>query len=758
MAAPDLSRLVTAKEAAAALGVSRRQVTRRLRRGTIPGGLQVGRTWYLQRPQFESFLSDWQRRQAPSGPPASGDGDAAAVKALTAALEAEVAERRRVEEALLAERQRFARVMDTLPAYLVLMTPDHHVPFANRYFRERFGESEGRRCFEYLFGRSEPCEVCESYKALSTGEPIEWEWTGPDGHDYEIHDFPLTNADGSAVIMEVGIDITERKRAGAALRQANETLEDRVMERTAELQTINAALEEEISERTRVETALAQERERLLVTLRSIGDGVIATDADGRVALMNPIAEAMTGWREGEALGRPLGEVFDIRREPSDDPAPDPVARVLQTGAVQGLANHTVLVSRDGTRRLLADSAAPIIGHGNTIAGVVLVFQDVTETARLEQELAKMNKLESLGILAGGIAHDFNNLLTGILGNIILARLDTADRPPVGEALLEAETAATQAKSLTQQLLTFARGGEPVRRPLALPELLREATAFSLRGSRCTSRFVLAPDLWSVKADAGQIGQVIHNLVLNAGEAMPLGGVVTISAENLPVTAEDALPLVPGNYVRVTVADRGCGIEPQILHRVFDPYFSTKPDGSGIGLAVVYSVAVKHDGYVTVESEPGKGTSFHVYLPSVDRPDRPQMDDRIGGDGATRVLVMDDEDTVLRVAKRMLERLGLEATTAKHGAETIELYTRARQQGRPYGAVILDLYVTGGIGGKETLSRLRQVDPSVRAIVCSGYSSDPVMAQYAYHGFCAALDKPFALDRLQEAVAAAVAP
>ncbi|MHB0878479.1 MAG: hybrid sensor histidine kinase/response regulator, partial [Anaerolineae bacterium] len=514
----------------------------------------------------------------------------------------------------------------------------------------------------------------------------------------------------------------------------------------------------DVTERVVARRALAEERERLLVTLRSIGDGVIATDAQARITLMNGAAEEMTGWREPEALGHPLEQVFEIYNELTGARAQNPVAKVLATGQIEGLANHTTLVSRDGTRRLLADSAAPILTSSGVTAGVVLVFQDVTEKERLERELAKMNKLESLGILAGGIAHDFNNLLTGILGNIALARMDVADRADVNEVLEEAEQASSRAKSLTQQLLTFAKGGEPVRRTVSLPALLREATTFSLRGSLCTADFRLPPDLWGVKADPGQIAQVIQNLVINANEATSGGGLVTVTAENTALTAADAMPLTPGNYVCITVSDSGSGIEPHVLPRVFDPYFTTKPRGSGIGLAVVYSVVVKHDGYVTVDSEPGKGARFRVYLPSAQQGDRhPASPVVTAPTQPSRALVMDDEDTVRRVTRRMLERLGYEVATARDGAEAIDLYTQARGQGHPFSVVILDLYVTGGIGGRETLSRLRQLDPGVRAVVCSGYSSDPIMAQYARHGFGAALDKPFSLESLQEAIACTTA-
>jgi PAS domain S-box-containing protein/excisionase family DNA binding protein len=512
----------------------------------------------------------------------------------------------------------------------------------------------------------------------------------------------------------------------------------------------------DVTELRQTQDYLAQERERLAITLRSIGDGVIVTDAEACVTLMNPAAEAMTGWPEAEAAGRPLDEVFVIFSDRTGEPASSPVARVIETGLVQGLANHTALVSRDGTRRVLADSAAPIRGANGRPVGIVLVFQDVTEQRHLEEERAKVNKLESLGVLAGGIAHDFNNLLTGILGNLVLCELEAGGQPELEELLSESERAATRAKGLTQQLLTFARGGDPVKRQVALPELIEDAASFALRGTRATASFRFAADLWPVGADEGQLAQVIQNLAINANEAMPRGGTVTFSAENAGPEEIAPLPLGPGSYVRVTVTDEGMGIPSELRARIFDPYFTTKPTGSGLGLSVVFSVVVKHDGYVTVDSEPGRGSRFHIYLPATTSaaPPPPTVAEEQAAQG--RILLMDDDEIVLRVARRMIERLGCEVDVAREGQQAVDLYLRAMEEGRPFAAVILDLYVPSGLGGQETLARLRRLDPEVRAIVSSGYSGDRVMARYAEFGFAGAIDKPYGLDELRAVIATTV--
>ncbi|MHB0879009.1 MAG: PAS domain-containing protein [Anaerolineae bacterium] len=573
----------------------------------------------------------------------------------------------------------------------------------------------------------------------------------PDGTPYPSDALPAARALRGETV--TGETIGFRSLCGRTVWVVNSTVPIRDTEGTV-VAVVNTITD--ITQLRRAQERLEEERQRLSVTLRSIGDGVIATDHEGRVMLMNRAAETMTGWAEAEAAGLPLDEVFDSYNERTGERESSPVRRAIETGLVQGVANHTVLVARDGTRRLLADSAAPITGDGDGPTGIVLVFQDITERHFLEEERAKVNKLESLGVLAGGIAHDFNNLLTGVLGNIVLARMDIGNDVAVSETLQEAERAATRAKGLTQQLLTFARGGEPVKRLLALPEVIVDTASFALRGTPSVPRYDFPADLWTVEADAGQLAQVIQNLAINANEAMPRGGTITFIAENATSAEAEALPVTPGNYVRLTVADEGSGIPKGLESRIFDPYFTTKPSGSGLGLSVVYSIVVKHGGYITVESEPGQGSCFSLYLPAVGAAtEAPEP----GGTPPTvrrRILVMDDEDIVLRVAKKMLERLGCEVEVAREGRQAVEFYAQAQREGRPFDAVILDLHVPAGLGGQETLSRLRQIDPGVRAIVSTAYSISPVMAHYRRHGFVAAIDKPYTLEQLEEVIATVV--
>ena len=495
--------------------------------------------------------------------------------------------------------------------------------------------------------------------------------------------------------------------------------------------------------------SLFEEKERAQVTLRSIGDGVITTDTEGKVVLINAIAERLTGWTQREAEGKPLAEVFYIINERTRERCENPVDKVLREGKIVDLANHTALIARDGAERIIADSGAPIRDESGNIIGVVLVFRDATEKQKLEEEILKAGKLESVGILAGGIAHDFNNILTAITGNISLAMRDIKPSDAIFRRLVDAESACLRAKELTYQLLTFSKGGAPVKKTVSVSEIIEDSARLALAGSNVRCKISVPDDLLPADVDEGQISQVINNLLINAVEAMPGGGVITVRAENLTAGKGDALPLAYGKYLKISIQDQGTGILPGHLRKIFDPYFTTKQKGSGLGLAICYSIVKKHDGHISVESVLGSGTTFSIYLPASSKEPARKKDSReepIRGEG--KILVMDDEAIVRDVTGQILKHLGYDAEFAGDGSEAIELYRKAKESGKPFDLVIMDLTVPGGMGGKEAILRLIEIDPDVRAIVSSGYSDNLVMSDFRQYGFKGVVAKPYKIQQL----------
>jgi PAS domain S-box-containing protein len=513
---------------------------------------------------------------------------------------------------------------------------------------------------------------------------------------------------------------------------------------------------QEITERRRAQDALAAERERLAVTLRSIGDGVITTDIEGRVVMLNKEAEKLCGWKQEEAAGKVLKDVFCITTgEEQGGQCENPVERVLSTGKIMTLPDRTILLSRDGTRRNIADSGAPIRDAESRIIGVVLVFRDVTDRLRMERELQKTQKLESVGILAGGIAHDFNNILAAILGNIDLAihRLGGKDEK-ITPLLLDAEKASLRAKGLTQQLLTFARGGSPIRRTVSLEGIIKDSAVFVLRGSNVRCDVQVPEDLWLVEVDPGQMSQVVQNMILNAREVMKEGGTVTISARNYEGRVEE-LHTTLTRWVEMTIADKGPGMTTAVSEHLFDPYFTTKEKGSGLGLSICHSIISQHKGTIRVASTPGAGTTFTILLPAGSGKGAAQEEQKkepvVSRKGA-RILVMDDEEMVRNIASEMLVHLGLAPELVHEGKQAVASYQEAMDQGRKFDLVIMDLTIPGGMGGKDAVREILQLDQNARVIVSSGYSNDPVMSAFETYGFCAAVIKPFQLQELAEAV------
>ncbi len=517
--------------------------------------------------------------------------------------------------------------------------------------------------------------------------------------------------------------------------------------------TFIMAMVRNITTRKQVQEDLAAEKEKMAVTLESITEGVISTTVDGTVVFMNRVAETITGWASEDASNHPIQEVFPIRDERTDEIIANPVADIIAAGQPIDIKEHLVLVTRDGVRKDISKSGAPLRDRNNSIIGVVMVFRDVTERKKIQEEIFRARKLDSIGVLAGGIAHDFNNILTGILGNITLAKMLDQKGKMVTEKLCNAEKAALRARELTQQFLTFSKGGAPIKQTACIADLIEESIAFILRGSNVRCQFYLPKELWPVEIDKGQINQVINNIIINADQAMPDGGVITISGENLTIReGTPKLQLKRGKYIKLSIEDGGTGILPANLKKIFDPYFTTKPHGSGLGLTSSYGIIKKHGGNIFVESTLGSGTTFDIFLPASEKEVVEDATETGILKGKGRIILMDDEEVIRQSAAEQLQQLGYQVEVAQNGEELIEKYTDEEEIGETFDLVILDLTIPGGMGGEKTMEYLLEMNPEVKAIVCSGYSNNPIMSNYKKYGFRGVVAKPYKIEELSQEV------
>jgi two-component system cell cycle sensor histidine kinase/response regulator CckA len=526
------------------------------------------------------------------------------------------------------------------------------------------------------------------------------------------------------------------------LKISFDTLEQKVKERTADLYRAKTQAE-------RMNLHLEIVGAELQALLDNSPVGILFLSFDRVIQRMNREITRITGFSQEDLLGGTTRKFY----------ASDEAYRSFGEKNYPLLKNNGFceteleLIKKDGSSVTCYLRGRTVIAESGT-EGIVWTLEDLTMRLKMEEELLKVKKLESIGVFAGGIAHDFNNLLLAIIGNISLAQHLSAQNSVVHDLLASAGRASERARDLTVKLLTFAGGGDPVKVSESLPHLLQESAAFVLSGSNVKCIYQFAPDLWAVNMDRAQISQVIQNLVLNADQSMPDGGIINISCSNVQLTSGEIPGLEKGNFVRVSVKDHGVGIPKKILGRIFDPYFSTKEKdaskGSGLGLAIVHSIISKHGGAVTVSSEPGSGSTFTLYLPAIALDLSPEAEpaEELLHPGKGRILLMDDEEMIQNVVGTMLGLLGYEPVITSDGAEAVAVYRKNLASGHPFDAVIMDLTIPGGMGGAEAIKKILELDPGAKVIVSSGYSHDPILTDYKKFGFCNIVSKPYQLKDL----------
>ena len=503
-----------------------------------------------------------------------------------------------------------------------------------------------------------------------------------------------------------------------------------------------------LAERNQARAELQEAVRKMTDILEKTSDGFFAVDRDWKFTFVNRQAEKLLDRHREDLIGKDFWvELPEFTREAFEKnyrrAMSEQVAVEFEASDASGKVWFELLAYPSG-------------------GGVSVFLRDVTDRKRVEEERLTTGKLESLGTLAGGIAHDLNNLLTVISGNIGLAQIEAPGSPAnLLSFLSRAGEAAQHAAQLSNQLLTFSKGGTPLKRVVSISDLVTQAAEFSLHGSNLRSDLDIQAGLWRSPVDPAQIEQVINALIINAREAMPSGGIVRVSARNLEIDANSGLPIRPGRYVQVQVADNGRGIQKRLVTKIFDPYFTTKSTGTGLGLSISYSVVKKHGGLLHLERTSADGSTFTFYLPATDsEPPVPEatLENEIFSFNHQRVLVMDDEAAIRDLTSELLGTLGYKVTTAPDGAEALKKYELAMRTGETFQAVILDATIRGGMGGVATMERLRDLDPNVTAIICSGYSDDAALAEFLTYGFRAALPKPFTRHELANVLQRAFEP
>lgn len=627
----------------------------------------------------------------------------------------DISDQKQAEEALRESEARFRNLLDYIPGVSIQgYGKEGTVRYWNKASEQVYGYTAAEAIGKNLGDLIIPAEIQPHFaKALELG----------------------ANATRSGELMPAGEMMLRRKDASLVPVYSIHTV---VCLEGCE--SLMFCIDVDLSERRRHEEALRESEETAHALLNASSDSAVLLDREGTILALNETAAKSVSESANEIVGKCIYTFFPPELGRSRKAKID---EVFHTGEPIRLEDERQGRSFDST-------IYPIFNAAGKVVRVAIFARDVTDRKQLEEERIKTSKLEATGILAGGIAHDLNNIIMASMGNIELAKLYSQAGGKALDRLEEAEKASMRARDLAQQLLTFSRGGAPIKKPTSIVELMREAVGFALSGSNLKYDFDMPNNLWHVEADEAQISQVLNNIIINSVQAMPAGGTVKLCAQNEFLGSGNGLPLSPGRYVKINIQDQGKGVKKEHLAKIFDPYFTTRKTGSGLGLATVYSIIKNHQGYVSVDSEFGVGTTFSIYLPAAMKaiPEtKPAQKQFSAGKG--KILVMDDETMVRDVVKNMLTYLGYDVECAADGNQAIELYSRARDRGEPFDVVIMDLTIPGGMGGKDAIIRLREKDSQVKAIVSSGYADDPIMADFSKYGFIGVVSKPYKIDNLR---------